>query len=61
MCKGAALTRPSDKKVMLRRKSSWVKAFDATTVSSFASHRPALIVAGWARKLSSGHEPAGRG
>jgi hypothetical protein len=36
---------------MLRRKSSWVKAFEATRLSSFASHLAPLMVAGWARKL----------
>ena len=45
---------------MLRRRSSWVKAFEATTVISLASQRAALTVAGWARKLSSDTTPPGR-
>ena len=31
---------------MLRRKSSWVNAFEATTVISLANQRAALMVAG---------------
>ena len=60
VCRGAAVTRPSAKNVMLRWKSSCVNAFEAITVISLASQRAALMVAGWARKLRRDTRPPER-